>query len=63
MFDGIVSAFRSYSPTELREMIADIKKESPELKIESYKWEIGRKQCGILWLVSLYYCIGVPESK
>ena len=56
VFDGLVSCLRTYSPAELRELVAGI--EAP-----GYVWEIGREQAGGWWSLPVTYLVGYPRHE
>ncbi len=53
MWDGIVSALRTYSPKELEDLVAD-------LQSEKYRWEIGKKPAPHGYRIT--YLLGYPKS-
>jgi hypothetical protein len=54
LFDGIISSLRTYSPEELRALVADL--DAPD-----YTWEIG-KQSAPRTPVPITYLIGYPPN-
>jgi hypothetical protein len=54
-FDGIVSCLRTYSPSELGELIT-------ALAANNYRWDIGEER-GSLLPVSVTYLIGFPNPR
>ena len=55
-FDGLVSCLRTYSPAELRELVAGI-------AAPGYVWEIGREQTGGGWSLPVTYLVGYPRQE
>jgi hypothetical protein len=56
-WDGIVSCLRTYSPSELGELIRD-------LRVDGYSWEIGRLRVeGVFTGYGITYAIGMPEPS
>jgi hypothetical protein len=54
-WDGMVSNLRTYSPSELDELVADI-------QVPGYRWETGRIAGGMTRL-PLTFLLGIPENK
>ncbi len=55
IFDGIMSNFRTYSPSELKEMVTDFES-------DDYKFEIGQLP-NVFALAKITYLIGAPTSR
>jgi hypothetical protein len=55
-FDGIVSCFRAYTPSELKEM-------TEGLSANGYRWEIGEQRGSGIMPATVTYLIGCPSSK
>ena len=53
VWDGVVSAFRTYTPDELRALAAEVKR-------PGYKWEVGEAQSASTPM-AVTYLIGEPE--
>lgn len=54
LFDGVVSALRTYTPDELKELTAEISK-------DKYVWEIGEER-GEKSPIPIIYLIGYPKN-
>jgi hypothetical protein len=55
MWDGLISDLRTYSVTELKELVSTI-------RIKNYSWEIGKQKSGIPG-INVTYLLGHPEQK
>jgi len=55
LIDGVVSCLRTYTPSELRAMTA-------QLHAPGYAWEVGEERARLL-PVPVTYLIGVPRGR
>jgi len=60
VFDGVVSALRTYTVDEMNSMLQQLRNEEPAAK--DYTWSVKMGTCGIMGLVEMTYLIGYPAA-